>query len=354
MEYLDAASFLRKSEFYPILDVRSPGEFLIGHIPGAINLPLFTNEERKEIGILYKNSGKEASVLKGLDIVGPKMSAYVKKVRSLVVGKQVLVHCWRGGMRSASMAWLLETAGFEAHVLEGGYKAFRKFIRSEFERNYNLVVLGGKTGSGKSEILNSIRKIGEQVIDLEKMANHKGSAFGAFGQGQQPTSEHFENMLYEEFKRLDKSRYIWVEDESRSIGTVSLPEPFFNNIRSSPLIFIDVPKEVRIERLVKDYAGFDKNRLKDATLRIQQKLGGLNTKLTIEAIEQDDFRTASSILLSYYDKAYIKGLSYRNSEQIHTVSLGKSDPSENAKTVVAFFQSSVAKSLISAKLPTHE
>ncbi len=337
MTRLDASQFLSQASNNVVIDVRSPSEFMKGHIPGAYNIPLFNDEERAIVGTLYKNSGREASVLKGLELVGPKLSQLVKDTRKLARNRAVLIHCWRGGMRSKNMAWLLDTAGFETHVLEGGYKAYRKFIRQELGKAVDLVVLGGKTGSGKSDILQELQKRGEQVIDLEKLAHHKGSAFGDLGQEDQPTNEQFENNLYAEWAFLDLLRPVWLEDESRGIGRVSIPGPLFDNLRNSNVFFIDIPKDIRIQRLVNEYAGFSREHLIAAIERIKEKLGGLNAKLAIEAIYREDFLTAVSLLLIYYDKSYLKGLGLRDSETIHKVESTSGRPDKNAELLLNYF-----------------
>ena len=339
MKYIEAEEFLERIKKLPVIDVRSPSEFQQGHIPGAFNIALFNDVERKRVGTLYKNSGKESSVLLGLDIVGPKMSGFVKAAIKIAPKREILIHCWRGGMRSASMAWLFETAGFKVSVLKGGYKAYRRFIRLKLEENMSLIVLGGKTGSGKSDILNHLALLGEQVLDLEGIAHHKGSAFGAFGQGKQPTSEQFENNIYLELIKFDLSLPVWVEDESRAIGLVSIPEPLYKRIRESVVIFLDINRTVRVKRLVKEYALFDKELLNAAVSRIEKRLGGLNTKTAIEAININDFETAASILLSYYDKAYLKGLSGREQKNVYRLELLNDDPGTNAYKVMEYFKS---------------
>ncbi|MCD4790234.1 MAG: tRNA 2-selenouridine(34) synthase MnmH [Bacteroidales bacterium] len=335
-QQINPNEFLEKFDGIPVIDVRSPKEFLQGHIPDAINLPLFDDEERKKVGTLYKKSGKEASLLLSLDIVGPKMSYFVKTARKLSPDREILIHCWRGGMRSASMAWLFETADFKVSVLNGGYKAYRKYIRQKIGEEANLIVVGGKTGCGKSEILYYLTKAGEQVLDLENIAHHKGSAFGDLGQENQPTNEQFENNLFQAWQKLDLNLPVWIEDESRGIGTVSIPEPLYNKIRQSIVIFLDVEKEIRITRLVKEYALFDPALLEDAILRINKKLGGLNTKLAIEALFNKDFNTAASILLTYYDKAYLKGLSMREQEKVFNLELKEDNPALNTQLVVEY------------------
>jgi tRNA 2-selenouridine synthase len=189
---ISASEFLDLCKVFSAIDVRSEKEYGHGHIPGAVNLPLFSDEERVVIGTIYKNSGREASVLKGLEIAGPKLAGFVKKLHKITDQKDILVHCWRGGMRSESMAWLFGQAGYKAHVLEGGYKAYRRFIREELSRPLTYIILGGLTGSGKTELLHMLGRAGEQILDLEKLACHKGSVFGGLGQPGQPANEQFE------------------------------------------------------------------------------------------------------------------------------------------------------------------
>ena len=343
MKKIDIEDFLELSGSLPVVDVRSPGEFDQGHIPGAHNLPLFSDEERAAVGKIYKNSGKEASVLKGLDIVGPKMSGFVKQAGRIAREKRLLMHCWRGGMRSESMAWLLETAGFHVKVLTGGYKAYRKFIREKLGSVSGLIIISGKTGTGKTEILLEMRKQGVQVVDLEGLAHHKGSAFGALGEAPQPTSEQFENDLFGIMAKLDAGRPVFLEDESRSIGKVIVPEPFFNKMRTAPVIRIEMEKILRIERLVKDYAHFQKAHLIDSVRKIQKKLGGQNAKTIVEAIETGDFETAIDRVLVYYDKTYTYGLEKRDPQKIRTIESHTPDAAENARLVLEAFKQGIIK-----------
>ena len=192
-----------------LLDVRTPAEFAQGHVPGAQNLPLFSDEERAEVGTLYKQVNPERAFLRGLDLAGAKMSWYVREAMRLAPNRKVAVHCWRGGQRSGSLATLLSFAGFDVQVVQGGYKAYRTHVLEQFAlRKSKFVVLGGKTGSGKTEILKQLASLGEQVIDLEALANHKGSAFGALGEEPQPRVEQFENNLFAILKKMDHQRRI--------------------------------------------------------------------------------------------------------------------------------------------------
>lgn len=310
MERLSAKDFLEQSKMLPVVDVRTPKEFEEGHIPGAINIPIFTNEERVVIGTLYKNSGKEAAVMRGLKFVGPKMYDFVAEAKKHIQGKnkKILIHCWRGGMRSGSMAWLFEMAGLVPSVLEGGYKAYRSHIREDFASPKKLIILGGYTGSGKTELLHALRDNGEQILDLEGIAHHKGSVYGGLGQEAQPTNEQFENNLWVEWNKFDANKVVWVEDESRSVGSVGINAPLYNQMFNSQVIFVRIPIEVRIKRLVKEYACFSKDDLLELSTRIVRKLGGNNLKELTEALYKSDFDTVTSITLRYYDKAYEGGL----------------------------------------------
>ncbi len=338
MQYIGPEEFLSLSENIPVIDVRSPLEFSEGHIPGALNLPLFDDNERKKVGTLYKQSGRQSAILAGLDFVGLKMSQYVKQASKLAPERKVLIHCWRGGMRSAGMAWLLKTADFNVSILEGGYKAYRTYIRQKLGEGIILVVLGGNTGSGKSEILDRLEGMGEQIIDLEKIAHHKGSAFGDLGQERQPTNEQFENNLFKALNKLDITKTVWIEDESRGIGTVGIPDVFYRQIRNSVVVFLDVPKSFRVKRLVEEYAAFDPQQLENAIHRITKKLGRQNAKLAIEALHRKDFDTVADLLLIYYDKAYLKGLSYRDENKVFKLVVESEDLEIVAQNVLEFYQ----------------
>ena len=195
---LTVQEFLTLAKEHSVLDVRSPGEFAHAHIPGAHSLPLFTDEERKVVGTAYKQESQQKAIKLGLDYFGVKMVKMVEEVEGIVdrwqmtdgskknkvdnvdiKNKIVLVHCWRGGMRSAGVAWLLDLYGFKVYTLVGGYKAYRNWVLEQFEKEYPIRIIGGFTGSGKTEVLHSLAKKGENVIDLEKIASHKGSAFGS-------------------------------------------------------------------------------------------------------------------------------------------------------------------------------
>jgi len=328
--------FLKKAIDIPVIDVRTPAEFEHAHIPGAINIPIFSDEERAVVGTIYKKQNKDKAILRGLEFVGPKLAGLAKLAKKLSKEQKLLVHCWRGGMRSASMAWLFETVGLQIDMLEGGYKTYRNYIKSKFAEKYKIIILGGMTGSGKTEILKHIKNLGEQVIDLEGVAHHKGSAFGSFGEQKQTSTEQFENNLFEEWKNIDKNKYLWLEDESISIGYVRIPEEIFVQMRSSDVLKVNITKKERIKWLVEEYAKFDKKMLEAAVLKISKRLGGANTKLAIDAINNEEFSKVADITLQYYDKAYNYGLSKRENK-ILELDLKNTNHKENANKILEFF-----------------
>ena len=318
---------------YPILDVRAPIEFTQGHIPGAVNLPLFTDEERARIGTTYKQVSQERAVHLGLDIFGPKMSALVKKAQKLVQGKEVRLHCWRGGMRSGAVVWLLELAGFKVHVLDKGYKDYRRDVLASFETQRNWRVLGGLTGSGKTDVLQSLAAAphSQPVLDLEGLACHKGSAFGAIGQPTQPTQEQFENTLAAFLHTLPADTPVWVEDESRQIGRLTIPPALFAQLRTASRWVLEVPRGARVAKLAAEYGAENPADLALAIERLHKRLGGLATQQALAAIEAGDFTRMVELVLDYYDKTYSYGLAQRPDEPPRTfVPVTTCNPAGNA------------------------
>jgi tRNA 2-selenouridine synthase len=215
-------------------------------------------------------------------------------------------------MRSGAVAWLLDMYGFKVYTLAGGYKAFRNWVLKQFEKAYNLKILGGYTGSGKTVVLQELKKKNYRVIDLENLANHKGSAFGAIGEKPQPSQEMFENLLaLELFRKISPTAGIWLEDESQRIGRLIIPNSFWEKMRDSPVYFLDIPFEERLDYLVTTYGNFEKEKLAEAIERIQKRLGGLETKTALNLLSEGNIRDCFSILLKYYDKLYYKGLHNR-------------------------------------------
>ncbi len=299
---------LSELQDWHIIDVRSPGEYLAGHIPGAINLPLFSNVERARVGTLYKQVSPESAMKEGLTIAGSRMNGLLEQAAPFLkdTRKQILIHCWRGGKRSEAIHWLFTFSGIPSMRLGGGYKSFRNSAQSFFnEIPFELKILGGFTGSGKTEILKEVASRGQQVIDLENIAHHKGSAFGSIGEETQPSNEQFENILFTAFISMDTSKPIWLENESKSIGRVYLPEGLWRKIKRSVLYNIEVDKEARLDRALKYYSNPANIELLTQSFdKIHKRLGGLEYQNAIKALVAGDLRTAASIALRYYDKSY--------------------------------------------------
>lgn len=316
VEKLDIEAFLKRANGHPLIDVRSPSEYNHAHIPGAINLPLFSDEERAEVGTTYKQQGREAAMMVGLTHYGKNMQRIVSDLKEQTSDKHLFIHCWRGGMRSGVVSWMLDLFGYKVTVLNGGYKSFRHTVLQSFDQPKNLIVLGGKTGSAKTEILHALSVAGKQITDLEKLAHHKGSAFGDLGETEPPSQEQFENDLFESFSKLDLAAPIWIEDESQRIGLVNIPNGLWKQMREARLLYLDIPFDARLKYIVATYGKFDAGNLKAATKRIQKKLGGLETNHCLNYLEAADFTNAFSILLKYYDKYYDKATAARSPGKI--------------------------------------
>ena len=321
-------SFLELANDLPLIDVRAPIEFAGGHIPGAINMPLFDDKQREEIGTIYKRQGRQKAVIKGLEYAGQKMhlmaTAALKRARKSQPNeppenelRKILVHCWRGGMRSQSVSWLFEQADLDVTLLEGGYKSFRRHVLDSFEKPVNLIVLSGLTGAGKTRQLMRLRDQGEQVLDLEGLANHRGSALGGICQPEQPRVEQFENDIFTALSKMDLEQRVWVEDESRRIGTVTIPEGLFTQMRSAAAVFMDVNADERRRLALEDYGELPRDELIAAVQRITKRLGPQNAKAAIEAIEASEMNRCAEILLDYYDRTYNVSKS-RNPREVTT------------------------------------
>lgn len=352
IEKVHIDKFLELAKEHLVIDVRSPAEYTHAHIHGAYNMPLFTDEERKIVGTAYKQESREQAIKIGLDFFGPKMRKMVEEVdlsvqsrgtgvrdSKLKTPNSLLLYCWRGGMRSAGVAWLLDLYGFKVYTLIGGYKKFRNYVLDTFRLSFSFKILGGYTGSGKTETLKKLQQKGEAVIDLEDIANHKGSAFGNIGLPKQPTQEMFENLLALELRKkstVNSLNPIWLEDESQRIGLVNIPNDVWKKMRQSPLCFLEIPFEERLQYLVQEYGGLDKLQMLDAIGRIREKLGGLNAKTAAQLLDDGNTIESFRILLKYYDKFYLKALHNREAlnSLLHSIQC-KSVTPENANQLVS-------------------
>lgn len=273
-------------------------------------MPLFDNEQRELVGTTYRRSGRQKAILTGLEIVGTRMRPLVEKALELTRHQsgepKVRLHCWRGGMRSQSVEWLLNQADFNVDRLDGGYKSFRQYVRQLFQRQWPFVVLSGLTGAGKTRQLRLLKQEGQQILDLEGLANHRGSAFGGIGMPTQPTTEMFENQLAWQLRSLNPQKRIWVEDESKKVGRCVVPDELFHQINGGPAIFMDVPRPARSKILHQDYGDLSSDEMIAAIQRITKRLGGQNAQAAIECIEANDRLNCCEILLDYYDRQYLK------------------------------------------------
>ncbi|NJP09754.1 MAG: tRNA 2-selenouridine(34) synthase MnmH [Leptolyngbyaceae cyanobacterium RU_5_1] len=295
-----------------VLDVRSPAEYEQGHIPGSVSFPLFTDAERAEVGTCYKQQGRSQAVELGLAIAAPKLTQFVQQAKQLAPDLTLRIHCWRGGMRSGSMAWLMETAGFQVSVLDQGYKGFRHWVRETLAIPKPILTLGGMTGTGKTAVLHALADQGEQVLDLEALANHRGSSYGGLGLPPQPSTEQFENLIAIAWAKLDATRPIWIEAESRMVGTCRVPNELFEQMMAATVLQIERSRPERIALLQEVYGSADRGELVIATDRLQRRLGGQNAKRAIAFIQQGNLEPAIEIVLDYYDKTYLYDLQRRN------------------------------------------
>lgn len=301
--------FLSLRKQLPVVDVRTEGEFSEGHIRGAVNIPILNNAERVAVGTDYKQRGQKEAIKTGFRLVGPRIADIVSEAEKVAGGGELLVHCWRGGMRSSNFCQFAGMARIKTYQLSGGYKAYRHEALDSYQKPLQLMILGGCTGSGKSEVLHALRSLGEQVIDLEKLAHHKGSVFGGLMMPPQPTTEQFQNDLFEELLSLDTTRRIWIEDESIAVGKIFIPEDFWKQMCISPVVEMQVDRNIRVNRLVQEYGQADKEKFLAAMESITKKLGGQHFQAAKEKLQEGNMPAVIEILLNYYDRAYHTGLS---------------------------------------------
>lgn len=333
---LHASEFLEVHQNGAVtFDARSPLEFEKAHIPGAMNLPLLDNEDRHDIGTVYKREGRQAAVIRGFERVGPRFHELVRMGLELAGNKPVLVYCWRGGMRSNILAWLLRTAGLKVQLLEGGYKSYRRLMLEQIENPPRLIVLGGKTGSGKTEMLMRLKQHGQTVIDLEGMASHKGSAFGSLGLPAQPSQEQFENRVGMELWSIGEGQTVWLENESRLIGERIVPTPLYDLMRETQVLEVLVDRSERKTRILREYGIFPADDLAFHTKRIGKRMGPQHVKTALEHLEAGDLSTWVDIVLDYYDKTYQHSREQRDSSRISEVPFTWKNAEEGVGRLIA-------------------
>jgi len=335
-ESLLLEDFLKCNSEYVIIDVRSPAEFYKGHIPGAVNLPFLDDEERKIIGTIFKQKGREEAVIKGFELIGPKFAEFIKSAMNLAKNKIIRVYCWRGGLRSNISAWILQTAGFKVYLLNKGYKSFRNFVLQNIHYEGKMKVVGGMTGTGKTLVLYELESQGHQVLDIEKIACHKGSAFGALGQDEQPTDEQFTNILGMKLSTFDPEKTLWVENESRCIVKLKIPDFFFERIRNADVLEIHLSNELRIKYLISEYTRFPLDELIDCTRKLTKKLGGLRTQIAIQHLLDTNFYEWVNMMIEYYDENYNYSNFKRDQTKIVKLYFEDFNIKEIAKTIITY------------------
>lgn len=331
---ISLSEFFELRQSLPILDARSEAEFSQSHLPNAFNIPILNNQERVVVGTLYKNEGSEKATLKGFELVGPRFNQIQKEAIELFPEREIILYCWRGGMRSQILSWLLSMVGFKIFRIKGGYKTYRTFTYQEVRKQRKILVLGGKTGVGKTVLLEQLQRKGEQIIDLEGLANHKGSSFGSIGQNPQPTVEQFENMLAEQLLQLDTEKVLWLENESRKIGRIILPDLLNDQMRSAKLVDIQKSENERIQHISEEYGSLPKAELIAAIKRLSKKLGGVRTQQAIEDIENGNTASWVENVLIYYDKAYDFDLEKHATQQVNEIDLSEKSWEEQAELLI--------------------
>ncbi|MEM9616496.1 MAG: tRNA 2-selenouridine(34) synthase MnmH [Pseudomonadota bacterium] len=345
------------SRFDAIIDVRSPAEFAEDHIPGAINLPVLSNEERAEVGTIYKQQSTFGARRIGAAYVSRNVAGHLEAFfTKQPPSSQFLVYCWRGGMRSGSMATIMSQVGWRTSVLQGGYKTWRRAVVSGLrndETQVNIVLLDGQTGVAKSETLNRVAALGAQVLDLENLAAHRGSVFGAYVDAPQPTQKAFESQLWNEMACLDLTKPVLVEAESNRIGRCEVPKRLWNSMRAAPVIVIEANPELRTEYLVNTYRDIVED--SDAILIALGRLAPFHAKATIDcwkalANAGDFSQLAGALIRQHYDPLYDRARKQRSHQPIAKIKLASLDDASldaAALEIKSFLSSSLRETIAS-------
>ncbi len=251
------ANLSQLDQFDEIIDVRTPAEFAEDHIPGAVNCPVLSNEERITVGTLYQQVSPFEARKLGAALIAKNIAHHLEtRFHDYPKSWRPLVYCWRGGQRSGAMSIILAQVGWAAHKLEGGYKTYRRYVLEQLETlpsRYTFRVVCGPTGSGKSRLLAALAQVGQQVLDLEGLAQHRGSVLGNLPQQPQPSQKWFDSLLLQALRGFDPSRPVYVEAESKKIGSIALPSSLFDAMHASPCLLLEVPLEIRVAGLLEDY-----------------------------------------------------------------------------------------------------
>jgi tRNA 2-selenouridine synthase len=304
-----------------LVDARSPSEFAEATIPGAVNVPILDDEERAEVGTLYKQVGRKDARRRGVELVAPKIPAMIERVAGLRAanGPPVIVFCWRGGMRSLALTQFLNLAGVPAKQMQGGHKAFRTYVLQFFEKKTwgRLLVLRGLTGVGKTLMLERFAREGYPVLDLEGLANHRGSAFGNLGLAPQPTQKMFESLLWDELRAIPCDGYALAEGESRHIGRLALPPTVYNDLQEEVSIWVNASLETRVANILADYPAVDelKEQFVKPITALKERLGKVTVEEFLGLLQDGRWeKLVGELMVRYYDPLYRHTLPERRIE----------------------------------------
>ncbi|HUG26102.1 tRNA 2-selenouridine(34) synthase MnmH [Piscinibacter sp.] len=316
LQTITATEALRRLDgFSTIIDARSESEYAEDRLPGAVNWPSLTDEERRLVGTEYKQVSPFVAKKRGAALVARNIAAHIEReVFDKPKDWQPLVYCWRGGKRSGSLALVLDQIGFKVHLLEGGYREYRRAVTADLQQlplRFRYRVLCGKTGSGKSRLLGALRDQGAQVLDLEALANHRGSVLGLVPGSPQPSQKQFDSRVWETLRHFDPEREVWIESESKKVGELRVPETLVERMRASPCVRVELPLEARVQLLMEDYDFFVKDvpafceRL-DAlrALRGNEVVNGWQEAAKAGRIED----VVRELLLKHYDPVYLQSM----------------------------------------------
>jgi tRNA 2-selenouridine synthase len=318
-------------KFDEIIDVRTPAEFAEDHIPGALNYPVLSNQERITVGTLYKQASPFEAKKVGAALIAKRIAHYIEEqFKEKPKNWHPLIYCWRGGKRSGSMTHILRQIGWNAQILDGGYKSYRKKVVAQLNtlpQSFQYRVLTGQTGSAKSRVLEQLNQLGAQVLDLEQLANHKGSVLGNIPDSPQPSQKMFESRLLIQLQKFDSAKVVYVEAESRKIGGLHVPDVLLERMRQSPCVRIDATIEARVAYLIEDYAYFIQD--PENLIRTIDYLKELHSKETLthwkELIEAREWSLlVTELLEKHYDALY------RRSQNSNYVNYEKAQPYQTA------------------------
>ncbi|MGQ9725132.1 MAG: tRNA 2-selenouridine(34) synthase MnmH [Tepidimonas sp.] len=331
---LDIVTLDQIGAYDTLIDARSPAEFALDHLPGAINLPVLDDEQRRIVGTLYKQTGAFEARRIGGAWVARNIARHIEAaMQDKPASWRPLVYCWRGGQRSGAFALWLRQIGWAAAQLHGGYKGYRRWVVEQLKALPSALrwrVVGGPTGSGKTRLLQALMARGAQVLDLEALARHRGSILGAWPDGKpQPSQKAFDTALVDALRRLDPARPVWVEAESRKIGTVQLPEAMAVALQRAPRVQLEVPFAARLALVLQDYAWLGRD--PEALAQRLQALRGLQSNETL-ARWQTWARAGrltelfAELMTHHYDPLYRRAQSYASGPLLCSVALPDLDP----------------------------